>query len=103
MSGQDEKMDIIEQAGREYSTLMELIGRVTEGRDVDELLPKRLAVATAAYAASPNYWKTALEFTRALEKYWRRIKIPTDLVPTLDDIVNTRINIFNEKVRKYGR
>ena len=42
-------------------------------------------------------------FSEALEKNWRRIKIPSEFTPTLDDIANTRINIFGEKVRKYGR
>ena len=100
MSGQDEKMELIGSAKREYRGLMDLLDRVPRPTDTYSLFPKRLAIATAAYEANPSSWKTAGDFSAALEKYWRRIKIPAYLVPALDDVVNTYITLFGEKKRK---
>jgi len=84
MSGQDEKLDIIDRARRKYEALTNLLQRGN-----NPSLPKELAKVIGDYKILGAVINS-IDFEDALKKYWKGISVPSDLRSKLELIANER-------------
>ena len=90
MSGQDDKMQIIDIAEIKYVALIKLLKKAG-----NPLLPQDLEYAMSEYEKIPRLrtsplWRLSLDFDYALEENWGQIDVPPELRSKLELIARER-------------
>ena len=89
MSGQDEKIGIIDTAKQQYNALMQVLRGVNPG-DPYSLLPTELEEALRRYEQLGAI-NNSMNFRDVLKECWREIDVPRNLKPDLEKIANRSI------------
>ncbi len=96
MSGQDEKLDIIDRAERKYEALMRILQIAGNPQ-----LPSGLTRAITEYEELGAI-RNSMVFEEALSRYRRRINVPAELKPKFEQIANEKgPSLFEEDFLGY--
>jgi hypothetical protein len=89
MSGQDEKIGIIDTARWQYNALMKILRKVNP-RDPYSLLPPELEMAVRHYECFGAI-SNSMEFRDKLSEYWKEINVSSELNPDIEKIADRSI------------